>query len=60
MKDGQIVWQAQCAHCGWKDPEYVRDIATGEAHAAEHLHTVHGMVYCPFPDERQAPDAPQD
>ncbi len=45
MKDGQIVWQVQCQHCGWKDPDYGTDIDVGKVHAAEHLATVHGIVF---------------
>ena len=37
MKDGQIVWQAQCQHCGWKDPQMSVDIEEVKARAAQHL-----------------------
>ncbi len=53
VKDGQIVWQVTCSTCGWIDPEFVSDIETGKARAAEHLETVHGMMCRPLPYEHE-------
>lgn len=41
MKDGHIVWQAQCQDCGWKDPDYGTDLDASQAHAAAHLAAEH-------------------
>lgn len=41
MKDGKIVWQAQCQYCGWKDPEYGTDLKAAQDHAAAHLQATH-------------------
>ncbi len=60
VKDGQIVWQVTCATCGWKDAEFVADIETGKARAAEHLEAVHGMMCRPLPYELESADAPKD
>jgi hypothetical protein len=40
MKDGQIVWQCQCQHCGWKG-SMTTDVTRSHEEARQHLAEAH-------------------